>query len=264
MAFARGFADYVAVGAGSADTAAARRDCDLAPRVVSFIHRVTLTAAPGWASPSHARPVGACHSGQVRNERNRWNHNTHYYDIVLDSAPPTARTALDVGTGDGLLAVRLAEKISEVTGIDSDANVINLAQSSTSTNVTWITGDALTFALAEAHYDLVAAVATVHHFPDLAAGLKRLAGLTAPGGTLVVIGCARSSTVHDYAYELIGAVQHQVLSRTRGFWQHNAPVQMQFPHTYTEVKQIATTALPGMAWRRLPLWRYAITWRKPN
>ncbi|NNH71418.1 class I SAM-dependent methyltransferase [Nocardia uniformis] len=198
----------------------------------------------------------------MRKEQDRWNHNTHYYDIALDAAPSTARTALDVGTGDGLLAVRLAEKIPEVTGIDSDAEIIARAQSSASGNITWITGDALTYDLPEAHYDLVAAVATVHHFPDLVVGLQRLADLTAPGGALVVIGCARSSTVHDYAFELAGIVQHQVLSRTRGFWQHNAPVQMRFPHTYTEAKQIATAVLPGMKWRRLPLWRYAFTWHK--
>lgn len=92
--------------------------------------------------------------------------------------------------------------------------------------------------------------------------MQRLADLTAPGGTLVVIGCARSSTVPDYAFDGLGVVQHQVLSRTRGFWQHNAPVQMQFPHTYTEVKQTAVTVLRGMTWRRLPLWRYAIIWHK--
>jgi len=200
----------------------------------------------------------ACHSGQVRSERGRWNHNTHYYDIVLDVAPADARTALDVGTGDGLLAVRLAETIPDVTGID----VMELARNDTTAEITWITGDVLAVALPEAHYDLVAAVATVHHFPDLAAGLRRLADLTAPGGALAVIGCARSSSMRDYAADALGVVQHQVLSRTRGFWQHNAPVQMQFPHTYSEARQIAAAVLPGSAWRRLPLWRYAVTWHK--
>ena len=198
----------------------------------------------------------------MRSEQHRWNHNTHYYDIVLDTVPPNARTALDVGTGDGLLAARLTEKIPDVTGIDPDADIINLARSSTSANVAWITGDVLTHALPAAHYDLVAAVATVHHFPDLTAGLQRLADLTAPRGTLIVIGCARSSTLRDHACDALGVLQHQVLSRTHGFWQHNARVQMQFPHTYTEVKQTAATLLPGMAWHRLPLWRYAITWHK--
>lgn len=200
----------------------------------------------------------------MSSERQRWNHNTHYYDSVVNAAPPRAATALDVGTGDGLLAIRLAETIPDVTGVDSDADVINRAQSDTAANVTWVTGDALTVALPESHYDLVAAVATVHHFPDLAAGLRRLADLTAPGGVMVVVGCARSSSLRDYALDAVGVVQHQVLSRSRGFWQHNAPVQVQFPHSYAQVKQIAKPLLPGMAWRRRPLWRYAITWCKPK
>lgn len=199
----------------------------------------------------------------MRERSDRWNHNIHYYDLAVNAAPAAARTALDVGTGDGLLAARLAEQIPEVTGIDTDAGIIAHAGSGTSAaNITWITGDAMASPLPQAHYDLVAAVATVHHFPDLEAGLQRLAALTAPGGALAVIGCARSSTVHDHALDALGVVQHQVLSRTRGYWQHNAPVQMQFPHTYAEVKKTATTVLPGMVWRRLPLWRYSIIWRK--
>ena len=81
---------------------------------------------------------------------------------------------------------------------------------------------------------------------------------------MVVIGLARSATLSDYVLDATGVVQQQVLSRTRGFWRHNSPVQMEFPHTHAEVRQIATALLPGMAWRRLPLWRHAITWRKPK
>jgi SAM-dependent methyltransferase len=195
--------------------------------------------------------------------KDRWNHNVHYYDLVVAAAPRSARTALDVGTGDGLLADRLAAAITDVTGIDTDADVVGRAKATATGDVTWIVGDALTHDLPQGHYDVVAAVATVHHFPKLAAGLQRLADLTAPGGTVVVIGCARSSTVGDYAVDVVGAVQHQVLSRTRGFWQHSAPVQMQFPHTYSEVEEVAGAVLPAMTWRRLPLWRYAVTWHKP-
>lgn len=140
-------------------------------------------------------------------------HNTHYYDIALEAAPSTARTALDVGTGDGLLAVRLADKILRFTSIDSDADIIARAQSGAPDNITWTTGDALNYPLPEAHYDLVVAVAAVHHFPDFAAGLGRLASLVAPDGALVVIGCARSSSLHDYAHDLMGIVQHQVCDR---------------------------------------------------
>ncbi|GAS86476.1 class I SAM-dependent methyltransferase [Mycolicibacterium brisbanense] len=199
----------------------------------------------------------------VRDRHDRWNHNTHYYDIVLSAVPPGAQTALDVGTGDGLLAARLRSEIPEVTGIDSDAEVIGRARNDPA-EVNWMIGDVMTSPLPQGHYDLVATVATVHHLPDLAGGLARLADLTAPGGALVVIGCARSSSPSDYALDVIGAVQHQFYSRTRGYWQHSAPVVMEFPHTYDQVRQIAVAALPGMRWRRLPLWRYAITWTKPR
>ncbi|MDL9937362.1 class I SAM-dependent methyltransferase [Gordonia sp. ABSL1-1] len=211
----------------------------------------------------------------MRRNRDRWNHNIHYYDLVADAVPSSARTALDVGTGDGLLATRLARTVPEVTGIDSDAAVIERARRSaadaltttgasavSSGAVSWIVGDILTHDLPEAHYDAVVAVATVHHFPDLAVGLRRLAALTAPGGTLVLIGLARSSTLHDRVLDAAGVVEHQVYSRTRGFWQHSAPVQMSLPHTYTEVREIAAAELPGAQWRRLPLWRYALIWKR--
>lgn len=50
-----------------------------------------------------------------------WNHNTHYYRHVLRALPSGARAALDVGTGHGLLARDLRERVPEVVAIDQDA-----------------------------------------------------------------------------------------------------------------------------------------------
>lgn len=193
----------------------------------------------------------------------RWNHNIHYYGLVLDALPSNARTALDVGTGDGLLAAELRRRVRDVTAIDTDAAVLDRARAAEA-DVTWVTGDVMTHPFPLAHYDLVAAVATLHHLPDPAAGLSRLADLTAPGGSLVVIGLAGSATPADYVMDAVGIAQHQVLSRTRGYWEHTAPVVMDIHHGYSDVRKLAATTLPGMVWRRLPLFRYAITWRKPR
>jgi len=38
----------------------------------------------------------------------RWNLNTHYHRVVLDDIPAGALTALDVGSGNGLLSFDLA------------------------------------------------------------------------------------------------------------------------------------------------------------
>jgi len=195
--------------------------------------------------------------------RRYWNSNTHHHRLVLAEVGPGALTALDVGTGDGLLADDLREVIPEVTGIDQDPAVVERARRRSSADVTWLVGDVLTYPLPENGFDVVASNTVVHHLPDLAAALTRLAALTAPGGVLVVIGCARTASLADLAMDGVGFLQAQVLKRTRGLWRHSAPVRMDYPHTYGQARRIAAAALPGMRWRRSPMFRYAIIWHKP-
>ncbi|MGC3994180.1 MAG: class I SAM-dependent methyltransferase [Propionicimonas sp.] len=192
----------------------------------------------------------------------RWNHNLHYHRLVLDAVPAGAHSALDVGTGDGLLAKDLHRVVPAVTAIDLDADVLERARTE-DPGVRWVHGDALTHPF-PGPFDVVASIAVLHHFADPADALARMADLTAPGGLLAVIGLARSATPVDYAYEMAGIVQHQVLSRRRGYWDHTAPTVWPPPHTYREVHDIARRALPGVRWRHLPLWRYALLWRKPR
>lgn len=56
-----------------------------------------------------------------------WNHNTHYHRWLLRRIPPSARTALDIGCGDGLLATKLARRCDTVLGVDTDAEVLTRA-----------------------------------------------------------------------------------------------------------------------------------------
>lgn len=192
----------------------------------------------------------------------RWNHNLHYHRLIIDAVPAGACTALDIGTGDGLLACDLHRLVPEVTGIDLDAEVLGRARSE-DPGVTWVLGDALTHPFAPGSFDVVASVAVLHHFPDAEAALTRMAELTAPGGLLAVIGLARSTTPTDYAWELAGIAQHQYLRRRRGYWEHSAPTVWPPPHSYRQVRDVARSVLPGVRWRHLPLWRYALLWRKP-
>ena len=192
----------------------------------------------------------------------RWNHNLHYHRLILDAVPTGARTALDIGTGDGLLARDLHRVVPAVTGIDLDPEVLARARTE-DPDVTWVLGDALDHPFLAGGFDVVASLAVLHHFPDAAAALTRMAELTAPGGLLAVIGLARSTTPADYAFELAGIGQHQWLSRRRGYWEHTAPTLWPPSHNYREVRALARRVLPGVRWRHLPLWRYALLWRKP-
>jgi 2-polyprenyl-3-methyl-5-hydroxy-6-metoxy-1,4-benzoquinol methylase len=57
----------------------------------------------------------------VRVDDPRWNLNTHCHRVVVDAVPTGAATALDIGTGDGLLAFDLADRGLAVSSIDPDA-----------------------------------------------------------------------------------------------------------------------------------------------
>lgn len=209
------------------------------------------------------RPSSTGHPGPLSEERPvRWNHNIHYHRRILDVVPNGAQTALDGGTGEGLLASELRDGMPHVTGLDLDATVLDYA-GGRDTDVAWVQGDILTVPLPTASFDVVAYIATIHHLPDLDDALHRLAELTAPGGAVAIVGLAQNSSPLDYAYEVAGLLQHRRLSRRHGYWEHSAPTAPP-SHTYADVRRSAGRVLPGARWRRLRLWRYSLVWTKPT
>ncbi|WP_426186828.1 class I SAM-dependent methyltransferase [Microbacterium sp. TWP3-1-2b2] len=192
----------------------------------------------------------------------RWNNNIHYHRRILDVVPAGARTALDFGTGNGLLAADLHARVPDVTGIDIDLAVLESARAE-DPGVRWIQGDVMSHPFLPESFDVVASVATLHHLPDLDSTLTRLAGLTSPGGVLAVVGLAKSSGAIDFLYDVAGLVQQARYERRHGIWEHSAPIVWPPPHTYGDVKRSAARVLPGSTWSRLPMWRYLVVWHKP-
>lgn len=193
----------------------------------------------------------------------RWNHNIHYQRLVLRALPDGARRALDVGCGQGLLARELAVVVPRVTAIDLDERSLTLAREADSASeIEYLRGDFMTHPFSPASFDLVASIAALHHM-DAAMALNRMKALLRPGGRLVVIGCARSRSVRDVPYEIAGAVTTRALKARRGYWQHSAPIVWPPPVSYGEMRRLARRVLPGSSFRRLVLWRYALTWTKP-
>lgn len=193
-------------------------------------------------------------------QRARWNHNIHYHQLVLDAVPEHARSALDVGTGNGLLAADLRRIMPDVTGIDVDEAVLASARGERR-DIDWILGNVMTYDFRQT-FDVVASVATVHHLPDLSAILQRLGELTAPGGVMVVVGLGRPTRAQDYGLNLLGAVQHRWYSWRRGYWEHSAPMVWPPPHSYAEVHECAAEQLPGVKWQQVLMFRYALTWHR--
>ncbi|MEU7144254.1 class I SAM-dependent methyltransferase [Nocardia sp. NPDC046473] len=186
-----------------------------------------------------------------------WNHNTHYHPWLLAQIPDTARTALDIGCGDGLLATKLGRRGLTVRGVDLDQVILDTA--TPTPNVTFEHGDFLDLPGA---FDLVTIVATLHHVA-LRDGLTALRRLVAPGGTLAVVGLWKFDLRTDYPYlALLPAI---VAIDTLHRPELGGPdMQLRDPETtFPEIRTAAADLLPGAHLRRRPLLRYTLLWRKP-
>lgn len=192
----------------------------------------------------------------------RWNHNTHYHRVVLDAIPPGCRRALDVGCGEGTLTRELRQVVFDVVGIERDQASIAAARAHPGArDIRYVEGDALTYPFEPASFDLVTAVASIHHM-DAEAALGRLCALLRPGGVLAVIGLARSSLL-DLPIEIAGIVANRFQRLRAPYWQHPSPTVWPLPESYSSMRRIATHLLPGARFQRRLYWRYTLVWVKP-
>lgn len=194
----------------------------------------------------------------------RWNHNIAYHRFVLASMPQRCRTALDIGCGDGMLALQLAARAGSVIGVDPDPASIRAAreQSAGHANVSFMEGDFLSVPLAEGGLDFVSAVASLHHMP-IEPALSRAGRLLSPGGKLAVVGLARAGSPVDYMFGAAGVAASRAVRVRRGWWEHSAPTTDP-SDTYDEVRRLAHETLAGCTFRRRLYFRYTITWTRPN
>ena len=194
------------------------------------------------------------------NRAHPWSHNDHYRRWVLRQVPPGAGRALDVGCGTGGLVRALAAVVPEVTGIDPDPRVVALAGPGCRV------GDLLSVPAGPA-YDLVTAVAVVHHLPA-AAALAHLRALLRPGGRLAVVGCYRASTPADHLVGLVAVPANLLVGLARRRHAAAARVAMSATtapprETLPELRALAARILPGARLHRRLFWRYTLTWTAP-
>lgn len=196
----------------------------------------------------------------------RWNHSIHYFPVLLSALPAGATRALDVGCGEGVLTRRLRAVVPHVVGIDVDEPSLTLARGvDGGDGIEYVHGDFLTHTFEPSSFDFVAVVAVLHHM-DADAALARMGALLRPGGSLGIIGLARSRLPRDVPREIRAAVATRVLKRSGGrrHWETPAPKIWPPPRTYDAERALLERALPGVRFHREVLWRYIATWTKPR
>jgi SAM-dependent methyltransferase len=191
-----------------------------------------------------------------------WNHNVHYQPVILAVVPPGCGPALDVGCGDGMLACRLADRCTEVTGIDRDPRMIALARGREHARTRFLEADFLTYPFEAASFDFVCANTSLHHM-DFAAALTTMARVLRPGGRLAVIGLAADKSLADLLAAAPGVPVNLVYRALHRQGESGAPT-MDPDMSWRGVRTEATRLLPGVRYRRHLLWRYSLLWRKPS
>ncbi len=94
--------------------------------------------------------------------------------------------ALDVATGTGDLAIELADRGAEVTGLDFSEPMLELARGK-APGLEWVQGNALELPYGDDEFDAVTVGFGARNFSDLGGGLREMARVTRPGGRVVVL-----------------------------------------------------------------------------
>lgn len=194
-----------------------------------------------------------------------WSHNIAYFPFIVKVARRKARrSAIDVGTANGMLAAQLAEFIPVVVGLDARQEQVDEASAAhpTPVGLRFELGDVLTVKLKDEPYDFVACSATLHHM-DAEAGLARLRELTAPGGTLVIVGLAFDSTAWDRFVHFATRVPIRLARARHGWFNHGAPVA-NASESWTDMRRFVREALPGATFSKRLYWRYSVVWDRPT
>lgn len=193
-----------------------------------------------------------------------------YQSVIVSSIPTGCERALDVGCGLGQLTRRLRLLVPDVTGIDKDQRSIEHARTHPDAgDITYVRGDFLHQDFPPQSFDVVTAMASLHHM-DAPAALERMRDLLRPGGLLAIVGLARGSSPVDLALTVpaaIGARLHSVTtlrSQAPELDSYSAPICWPPPASYRQMRRLAHQLLPAVRYRRHLYWRYSLTWRKPS
>jgi ubiquinone/menaquinone biosynthesis C-methylase UbiE len=186
----------------------------------------------------------------------RWNHNSHHYPLIRHTIEG-ARKVLDVGCGEGTFCRFAEEPGRVVVGLDADLAVLPAPASSLS----FVGGSAESLPFASDAFDAVTMTMVLHHL-HLEPALSEVVRVLEPGGRLAVLGYGRFSGWRDAPDELRDVLANRWHSRDKAPWDpetaHAPPSQ-----TWAQAERSLRTLLPGCRYRRLRLWRYLVTWRKP-
>jgi demethylmenaquinone methyltransferase/2-methoxy-6-polyprenyl-1,4-benzoquinol methylase len=164
--------------------------------------------APSYDRLNHLLSMGL--------DRRWWARTARSFREVL-ARPETKVLDLCCGTGDMTAAlVKLRPAGGEpVTGLDFSAEMLDRARAKfAGVNVHWVEGDAMQLPFPDASFDLVTAAFGFRNLTNYADGLREMARVLRPGGSLGILECNQPNGLRGVGYLWY---LHSVLPRVGGW-----------------------------------------------
>ncbi len=193
-----------------------------------------------------------------------WNHNSAYYPWVQKKASG-CRTILDVGCGDGSLALFLNDGTKKIVGIDTDNHCIERASSANdSSNIQFCCCGFKDYT-PEMRFNAIVFVASIHHM-DMTKALQKARSLLSPSGKILIVGLASPSSITDWVLEATRVIPSKVVSalhRMQSSEELNLPTTYDYPKM-KEIRSIVKKELPGATIHYALHYRYLLEWSIPS
>jgi SAM-dependent methyltransferase len=188
----------------------------------------------------------------------QWNHNTHYYPMLAACIPDSTDRVLDVGCGEGTFCRYVETGKRVVVGADLDSSVLATSVG----EMTSVVASAEALPFEDESFAAVTMTMVLHHVHAEQA-IAEAGRVLTPGGVLLILDFGRYGGLRDAPHELRDVVTHRVVSRRMRAWDPPS-VQADPRDTWADSRAMVRNALPGCTYRRLPMWRYLVKWRKPR
>ena len=189
-----------------------------------------------------------------------WNHNSAYYPWVQKKVV-SCRTVLDVGCGDGSLALFLNDGTKRIVGIDSDIHCIEKALYPENEGTVEFACCSFEDFTQNKTFDAIVFVASIHHM-DMIKALQKAKYLMTPCGKLLIVGLAKPSTAIDWALEMLRVLPSKIISSIHHM-QTSEELNLSTFYDYPAMKDIRSIVkkeLPGARIHYALHYRYLLEW----